>query len=158
MEPGKNLEKRSAQSRAVELVAPEALPASASDGAEAPSSGLADIEEVFTAWASTRHHPNAVKLTAERRRLIARQLKHYPVGDLVAAVQGWTRSAFHRGENDQGVPYNDLDLILRDAAHIEKFRDLWRNGPSQPKALDRNAEMVRSRIAGHRAGQLSDGS
>jgi hypothetical protein len=39
---------------------------------------------------------------------------------------------FNRGENDRGRAYNDLGLILRDAAHIEYFRDLCRNGPPTP--------------------------
>jgi hypothetical protein len=30
---------------------------------------------------------------------------------------------FNRGENDRRTVYNDLGLLLRDAEHIEKFRD-----------------------------------
>jgi hypothetical protein len=114
--------------KVLELVHPELLPASSQQAATA-----SDVEKVFNAWAATRQHPNAVKLTAERRRLISRQLKTYPVGDLVDAVQGWQNDPFSRGDNDRGQPYNDIALILRDAGHVEKFRDLWRNGPVLPR-------------------------
>ncbi len=38
-------------------------------------------------------------------------------------------SPHHRGQNDRGQPYCDLELLLRDAAHIERFRDLDRDPP-----------------------------
>jgi len=95
-----------------------------------------DVGRVFAAWASTRPHPNAVKLTNERRSLIARRLKDYPVADLVDAVQGWQHDPHCRGENDRGQVYNDLGLILRDGDHVERFRDLWRNGPPLPARVE----------------------
>jgi hypothetical protein len=52
----------------------------------------------------------------------------YPLADLLDAVCGWKRSPHHRGENDRGKPYNDLELLLRDSKHIEEFRDLERKG------------------------------
>jgi hypothetical protein len=133
--------------RALELVPSEVLPVSQQAATD-------PVAEVFTAWAATRQHPNAFKLTDERRRIITRRLKEYPVADLVDAVQGWQHDPFSRGENDRGQAYNDLSLILRDAAHVEKFRDLWRNGPGRPVIRDRNADMVRARMQARRRGEL----
>jgi hypothetical protein len=133
---------------------PEVSSVLASNGAEPPTAPT-DVERVFQAWASTRDHPNAVKLTDDRRRLIAKQLKVYPVGDLEDAVRGWTRSPFHTGQNEQGTTYNDLALMLRDADHVEKFRDLWRNGPGHRVVRDPIAEAVKARIADRHRGQAT---
>ena len=93
------------------------------------------VEDVFTAWChSTKRNPVQTKLDAKRRRLIEAALQSYPVTDLVAAVQGWEKSAFHRGENERGKVYNDLGLILRDAQHIEEFRDLYHSLPTAERA------------------------
>ncbi len=55
-----------------------------------------------------------------------------------------------------GVPYNDLSLILRDAARVEKFRDLRRNGPPVPVARDHNAEVLSARLAAHQTDAHAD--
>ncbi len=68
-----------------------------------------------------------------RRRLITAALAAYPLDDVVDAVRGWRNSPHHAGDNDRGTVYNDLGLILRDAAHIEMFRDLARSGPPVPR-------------------------
>lgn len=81
---------------------------------------------VFDAWLESTGKTTRTVLDAKRRGIIQRALKHYPVADLIDAVRGWKHSAHHRGENAQGTVYNDLGLLLRDAEHIEKFRDLER--------------------------------
>lgn len=57
----------------------------------------------------------------DRRQLIARRLKEWSVDDLVKAVTGLEFSEFHRGKNDEGKPYCDLELILRNTQKIEQF-------------------------------------
>jgi hypothetical protein len=106
---------------------PSPLPALASAGARVDAVG-----EVFTTWAATRPRPTQTKLTDKRRRLIAVALKQYPLADVLAAVRGWQCSPFHRGENERGQVYSELELVLRDAEHVEKFRDLWLDGPPTP--------------------------
>lgn len=96
------------------------------------------VRRVFAAWQTARTeltgHPSAVVLTDSRRRLITRRLKEWPEQDLIDATQGWLRSPHHRGENDRQTVYGDLELVLRDAAHIERFRDLHRNEAARPGA------------------------
>lgn len=88
--------------------------------------------KVFEAWIEAAGKTGRTVLTPERRRLILKQLKDYPLDDVLDAVRGWRWSAHHRGENDRGTVYNDLELVLRDAKHVEMFRDLERNPPEKP--------------------------
>lgn len=84
---------------------------------------------VFEAWkVATGRNGNTV-LTDKRKKVIREALRLYPLEDVVDAVRGWRFSPHHCGENDRGTTYNDIELLLRDARQIEKFRDLERNGP-----------------------------
>jgi hypothetical protein len=94
-----------------------------------PDSQTAEVRAVFEAWKAATGRNGGTKLTDERRDLIRRKLKHYPADDLIAAVRGWRHFPHNRGENEQGTVYNDLGLLLRDAAHIERFRDAERAEP-----------------------------
>ncbi len=83
--------------------------------------------QVFDAWVeATGKNPNAVKFSKERQSLISRRLMEWPLEDLLDAVKGWRHSPHHRGENERQTVYNDLDLLLRNAKNIERFRDLER--------------------------------
>ena len=100
-----------------------------------------DITAVFVAWQeATRKH--RARLDPKRRRRIREALKHYPLADVLDAVQGWQHSPHHIGQNPSGAVYNDLDLLLRDAEHLEKFRDLWRDGP--PVALGKATQQAKT--------------
>lgn len=91
--------------------------------ASPPATG--DVETVFDAWRESTGKHRAV-LDQKRRRVITSRLKDFPVDELVDAVKGWRHSAHHRGENDRHTVYNELELLLRDATHVEQFRDLER--------------------------------
>lgn len=82
-----------------------------------------NIEIVFSEWKLSTGRSRSV-LDSKRRALISKALKLYELSDCIAAVRGWQRSPYHRGENDQGSVFNDIELLLRDPKHIEKFRDL----------------------------------
>lgn len=84
---------------------------------------LTDDEfDVFAEWAQL-YRPKAVP-TVERRKLIAKWLKVYSVEQLQCAIRGVQRSPHHMGHNDRRTKYDGLELILRDAEHIEKFMRL----------------------------------
>jgi hypothetical protein len=79
------------------------------------------VAVVFAHWQNVMHHPRA-KLDDKRRRKIRDRLKDgYTVGDLMQAVDGCKRSPHHMGENDRGAVYDDIELICRDAPHVDKF-------------------------------------
>ena len=86
------------------------------------------VEVVFNAWIASTKRTAATVLDKKRRALITAALKLYPLEDVLDAVRGWENSPHHRGENPTGMVYNDLDLLLRGSANIERFRDLAR-GP-----------------------------
>jgi hypothetical protein len=100
---------------------------------------------VFLAW-QLATGKQRTKLDLKRKRLIAAALKLYELDDVCDAVRGWRHDAFYRGENDRGKAYTELSVLLRDADHIEYFRDLERgliakNGP--PIAEDRATRLAR---------------
>lgn len=89
---------------------------------------LTPVAAIFDAWRTAAGKSDRTVLDPKRRRLITGALGAYPVDDLVDAVRGWRHSPHHAGQNDTGTVYNDLGLLLRDAEHIERFRDLERRG------------------------------
>lgn len=78
---------------------------------------------MFTHWQTATGKARAA-LDAKRRAAIERALKLYPVDTLCRAVDGYAASPWHRGENDRGTAYLGLELMLRDAAHIDAGCDL----------------------------------
>ena len=94
-----------------------------------------DVETVFDAYREATGRHRAV-LDPKRRRLIEAALANYEPADLIAAVRGWKHSPHNCGVNDRHTVYNDLGLLLRDAAHIERFRDLELGATSEQAARD----------------------
>lgn len=99
------------------------------------------IVVVFDAWREATGRGNRASLTADRRKRIKSWLREYPPEDLADACRGITLSEFHGGANDRRTRYDDVQHALKSSAHIEQFRDLWRNGPEptarpQPRSAD----------------------
>lgn len=86
------------------------------------------IQRVFDAWVESTGKHKAV-LDNKRQKIITARLDQFTVDDLVLAVQGWKNSPFHRGENERHKVYNDLELFLRDAKHVEEMLDYARSEP-----------------------------
>lgn len=102
-------------------VSPETPPPTKPEDLEAK---LTEAEwQVFEHWRVMLKHPKA-KATPERKKLIAKALKTYSVAELQRAISGVTKSPHHMGQNDRNTRYDDLGLILRDAAHVEGFMRL----------------------------------
>ena len=83
------------------------------------------IELFFNHWQIIHDYKRA-RLDEKRRKLIQDRLKDgYSLQDLADAVSGAFLSPFHMGENDRSKRFNDLGLILRDAAHVDNFIVLY---------------------------------
>jgi hypothetical protein len=95
------------------------------------SDDLTPRQLVFQAWVEATQRTGRTQLDAKRSRLIDIALASYALPDCLDAVRGWRFSPHHRGENDRATIYNDIELLLRDAKHIEFFRDLERSGGSE---------------------------
>jgi hypothetical protein len=78
----------------------------------------ADVRTVFDHWRTTHGHPRA-SLDAKRTRVIRAALKNYSVADVCLAITGYLNSPHHMGINDSNTKYDELALLLRDAAHID---------------------------------------
>jgi hypothetical protein len=69
------------------------------------------------------HHPRSRPGDKERRLVLARLKEGYSLADLCQAIDGCHRSPHHCGQNDQGTKYQSLDLIVRDASHVQQFME-----------------------------------
>jgi hypothetical protein len=94
------------------------------------------VERVFEHWKSVHGHPKA-KLDAKRKRVVAAALATYPADELCEAIGGYLHSPHHMGANDRGTRYDDIELFLRDAKHIDMGLAFARNPPSNLSKLTR---------------------
>lgn len=81
-------------------------------------------ERVFDHWVWMLNKPRTrTALGPTRKRAIERALELYDEDVLMMAIEGCAASRWHAGDNDRGKAYNDLELILRDEARIERFAE-----------------------------------
>ena len=76
------------------------------------------VQRVFTHWRQMYGYSKAV-LDAKRRRVITEALGMYSEADLCLSITGYQSSPHHMGQNDRATMYDDIELFLRDARHIE---------------------------------------
>lgn len=79
---------------------------------------LLSVTRIFEHWKTVHRHPQA-KLDNKRLQLIRKMLGSYSEGDLCQAISGYCNSPHHMGQNDKGTVYDDLALLIRDAAHVD---------------------------------------
>jgi hypothetical protein len=60
----------------------------------------------------------------EWAKVKARLAEGYTVQQLMEAIDGCHQSPFHCGENEGGKLYQGLELILRDASHVDQFMEI----------------------------------
>lgn len=83
------------------------------------------VRRLFDHWVfMLGKNPKRVALGPERRKVISRALQLYELEVLEMAIEGCAASEWHAGENDRGTVYQDIELILRNEAHIERFAAL----------------------------------
>lgn len=102
-----------------------------------PSTSPDEIQQVFDFWAATfRSSTKGPKpvLSDKRRSKIQRALKDYGLKTCLDAITGCAMSDWHMGDNPRGKRYDDLELILRDSAHIERFATICAEGGNSARA------------------------
>jgi len=78
-----------------------------------------DTQEIFDYWVLVMgKDPKRTKLSTERRKKINDRLKDYSIGDIKQAIDG-CRSNEYNMQNG----YNDIELICRNSAKLESYRD-----------------------------------
>jgi hypothetical protein len=118
--------------------------------AAAPSQPPAAVREVFDHWRSVMGKSDRATLDAKRKRLIAGALKSHGLEACKRAIDGYRASAWHQGKNPDRKVYDSLELVLRDAAHIEAgIEMLSKPGQRAPSVIDpeRAAESQRKALA-----------
>ncbi len=99
-----------------------------------------NVMHVFDYWRVMTQHTRS-RLDVKRAKAIRDMLTiGYSVGDLCLAIDGCIASDFHQGGNQNGTVYDELCLILRDAAHVDSF---IRKG----EAAHRRLEAAKQRVA-----------
>ena len=90
-----------------------------------------EIQQVFDHWVSVHWTGRGIRpvLTDKRSRIISKALKDYGVDNCKLAIDGCALSKWHQGQNPSGKKYNSIELILRDAEHIENFANLVVESP-----------------------------
>jgi uncharacterized protein YdaU (DUF1376 family) len=88
------------------------------------------VIEIFEYWKLQLKHPRAV-LDIKRKKLINNALSlGYKSEDLIDAINGCSKSPYHMGCDGRNTTvYDDLELILRDAKHIDQFLKINLNPP-----------------------------
>lgn len=79
------------------------------------------VQEVFEYWQVRMGTPRARLDQKRRQKIRQRLLDGYTVQDLTDAIEGCASSPFNMGQNDRSTVYNDIELICRDAAHVDRF-------------------------------------
>lgn len=77
-----------------------------------------DVTGVFDHWKREHKHPKA-QIDDKRLKLIRVALKAYTPEQLCLAISGYKNSPHHMGQNDRKTIYDDIELFLRDAKHID---------------------------------------
>ncbi len=99
-------------------LAPSALPAS-----------RADVGLVFEFWKAQLGHPKA-KLDRKREQVIKRAIASHGVESCKLAITGYAGDPFTLGQNDRHKRFDDIELLLRDAQHIERGAEMAARKPS----------------------------
>lgn len=80
-----------------------------------------DIRSLFEHWQKITNHSRA-KLDKKRQHKIKSALEMgYNLDELKQAIDGCANTPFNMGENERGQRYDDIELIFRDATHIDRF-------------------------------------
>ena len=85
------------------------------------------VVRVFEYWRETHNHPKA-RLDKKRRAVIRSALESYTADDLCRCISGYKHSAHHMGQNSAKTVYDDIELFLRDAKHIDAGLKHSQNG------------------------------
>lgn len=88
-------------------------------GSEAEATPLnGAVLRIFDHWKGAHRHPNA-RLDDKRRKVISKALDGYSEADLCQCISGYLNSPHHMGQNKRDTVYDDIELMLRDAKHID---------------------------------------
>lgn len=109
--------------------------------ASQPDGSVEGVAAVVAAY--QEYHPRAKPASKERKLIRARLGEGRTVDELIEAIHGCHVSPHHCGENDTGTVYQSLELIVRDAKHVDMFIECW-NARGQPVLSKQSRENLRA--------------
>lgn len=126
----------------------------------APTVAKSDVEQkpldavqtIFEYWQKCMTSHRSV-LDNKRKTLIANALKNYDPADVCKAIRGCSKTPHNMGQNKQKTKYNGLNLILRDAEHIDYFINL---DDTQARPSDETMEQMNARLSAEFLGDGQD--
>lgn len=89
-----------------------------------------DVLLVFDHWKQIHTHPRA-QLDDKREKLIRVALAKYSPEELCRSIGGYKHSPHHMGQNDRQTVYDDIEIFLRDAKHIDAGLKFSEQGAQQ---------------------------
>jgi hypothetical protein len=91
---------------------------------------------VFRYWVERMGKSASHTLFTDERVVKVRErlLQGYTVDVLRKAIDGCALSPHHQGKNGTQTVYDDLELICRDGAHVERFVDIANRSPGKRAA------------------------
>lgn len=117
--------KRTEQNREEEIksiVAPASPDATTDE--KVSKSRTAQAVEIFEYWKQQHNRNNRTVFDSKRKRIVEERLKQYPVEFLKQAIRGIKLDPFCSGENPERKVHDELELICRDASHLERYAAL----------------------------------
>lgn len=118
------------------------MPKNETPPTDGPETMAAQVRAVFDLWVDTHRRPKDGKakgipprLDAKREAIIRKAIAMYDGPEAAeAAILGCRLSDFHQGNNPRRKKYDELELILRDAKHIEMFAKVLEEHQDDPDA------------------------
>lgn len=91
-----------------------------------------DIREIFDYWLQVMRKDSSTKLIKKRENAVKARLREgYTVDQIKKAILGCSLSPFNMGQNSNGKPYNDLELICRDGVKLDGYAENVDRPPAQ---------------------------
>lgn len=84
----------------------------------------AQVSELFNFWVQTMGKASTTKLDSKRSTAIKKRLSDgYSVDYIKTAIVNCSKTPHNMGHNDRGQPFNDIELICRNASNLERFNE-----------------------------------
>jgi biotin operon repressor len=99
------------------------------------------IQEVWSHWENHfRDLYPRMKLTDKRKKAIRARLRSFSVEELKTAIDNISKSPFHRGENEQGQPFAEIERNFRNDEKVEWWLAKKESSPNRrsrkPSAIE----------------------
>lgn len=110
------------------------------------------VQTIFAFWQKVMKSPKSA-LDNKRKKLIKDALKEYRPADICKAIRGCSKTPHNMGQNKQNTKYNGLNLILRDAEHIDYFINL---DDTNARPGKETVDQMNARVAAEFLGDAQD--